>query len=480
MIVEIKNFGPIESFTFDLNKDLHFIIGKNGVGKSYASYCLYCIFKHLYQWNIQNPYIYGFNNEYGDQLTTYSEKIISELKKVNEFDISIFVSDFVKTLLSKSFIPSLKNSLLNTFSSINNLKNQFSNEYFSIRIKNDEFNVLISSDSSENIDVTSIEMSSKIKVVKNKKARVNFTVLVDDVHYSKVNKGKLSEELANLINLIVKNFFHFSEISVKEVIFLPSSRSGLYQALNSFSSILAELAQNRFLLKNRKIELPALSEPLSDYFIDISILNKRHINKNLIKIVSNFEEILQGSVDYDQSTNRIIYRPDKINLALDLSEASSMVSELSPIVLILKHVVNYKSRQTLISNFIARGKNPKDINSKPQQTLLFIEEPEAHVHPEVQIQLMELFVNLIAFDIKLVITSHSNYMFNALNNLILDQKVEASRVGMYHLIKTENGSIVNPESLATEDGIMDENFAHASEQLFEERINILERQNGNL
>lgn len=42
MEIEIKNFGPIDSLKFNLNKDLHLIYGQNAIGKSYATYCLYC------------------------------------------------------------------------------------------------------------------------------------------------------------------------------------------------------------------------------------------------------------------------------------------------------------------------------------------------------------------------------------------------------------------------------------------------------
>jgi predicted ATPase len=50
-----------------------------------------------------------------------------------------------------------------------------------------------------------------------------------------------------------------------------------------------------------------------------------------------------------------------------------------------------------------------------------IEEPEAHLHPEVQVQLLKQFVELSKHNIRFIITTHSNYMFNQLNNLILSK-----------------------------------------------------------
>jgi hypothetical protein len=45
--IKIKNFGPIDHLIFDINKDLHLIYGQNNVGKSYATYCLYCLLKNI-------------------------------------------------------------------------------------------------------------------------------------------------------------------------------------------------------------------------------------------------------------------------------------------------------------------------------------------------------------------------------------------------------------------------------------------------
>lgn len=111
---------------------------------------------------------------------------------------------------------------------------------------------------------------------------------------------------------------------------------GLYQALSAFTPIIAELTQNRFFIQNKSIELPSLSEPLADYFIDLSTVDKKkHNNKEfegIVKLLQN--EILKGKVDYNDETRRISYQPDGIDLELHLSEASSMVSELSPFSII--------------------------------------------------------------------------------------------------------------------------------------------------
>ena len=86
---------------------------------------------------------------------------------------------------------------------------------------------------------------------------------------------------------------------------------------------------------------------------------------------------------------------------------------------------------------------------------------------------MDLFVKLTKCNIKLVLTSHSNYMFNKLNNLILDEKIDAKNIICSLLTDSELGSKVDPDQMKVEDdGIIDENFVRTSEKLFEERQNI--------
>ena len=84
-----------------------------------------------------------------------------------------------------------------------------------------------------------------------------------------------------------------------------------------------------------------------------------------------------------------------------------MVSEVSPIVAFLKYIIANRE-----------GMSPEN------RAILFIEEPEAHLHPNNQIKLMEIFTELTNAGITLVMSSHSNYVFNKLNNLVLSGKLD--------------------------------------------------------
>lgn len=459
MIVEIKNFGPIESFTFDLNKDLHFIIGENGVGKSYASYCLYCVLKNM--WN-------SAQDVENIQLSVNTSLDVSD----DETLLNDIIVEHLSKALSKSFVLGLKNSFSNTFTSVGNLINNYSRQNYSISIQGPEFEIMINSSDEGQPLISSIRLRNRFTVKKENEANVTFyigdlkwkTIPISNFEEGfSIEKFRFLDECLNIVTFQIATAFRSHQFN-----FLPSSRSGLYTGLNSLVPLMLQLSQNRNLLINRTIEIPSLPDHIGDYFIDLSTLNPSNENPELESSIKNIEQnILKGKVWFDKDHKKIFYTPNEAkHLHLALEESSSMVAELSSIVLFLKHVVNHKFKDVVERDWRGSITN-----------LFIIEEPETHLHPELQIQFMEIFSNLINHNIKIILTSHSDYMFNKLNNMILDHKVDPNRIGIYHMINTPQGSIINPEVHATEDGMIDENFAQAAVKLYEERMDILERQN---
>jgi predicted ATPase len=154
-----------------------------------------------------------------------------------------------------------------------------------------------------------------------------------------------------------------------------------------------------------------------------------------------------------------------------------MVSELSPLVLYFKHILNNK--YSSINNrdkFFFDPFYDEAYGRKKNKgyDILFIEEPEAHLHPEVQVKLIEIFAKLSGLNLKIFITSHSNYMFNKINNILIKNEIDKDKVMVYHLVKSIEGTEMNSEMKITDDGINDENFQDVSEKLYYERLNYLD------
>ncbi|MBK6681661.1 MAG: AAA family ATPase [Ignavibacteriales bacterium] len=159
----------------------------------------------------------------------------------------------------------------------------------------------------------------------------------------------------------------------------------------------------------------------------------------------------------DKESGRILYFSNELKRTFDLSQVSSMVSELSIITAYLKFIIwDHVSLDQL------DGEPSMSVGVFPT---LFIEEPESHLHPEAQIKLMEYFVELAKMGLKIIMTTHSDYMSNKMGNLILAGKIEANNTGSYLLEKKKEGTACSKRKMrATDEGIEDANFHCATEK----------------
>jgi predicted ATPase len=87
---------------------------------------------------------------------------------------------------------------------------------------------------------------------------------------------------------------------------------------------------------------------------------------------------------------------------------------------------------------------------------------------------MESFAKLAKeCDVKVIMTTHSNFIFNKLSNLVISNSFGSSIIKSYRFEKTENGTISHPLDV-DKYGITDENFTEISEKLFLEKIELIE------
>ena len=139
-----------------------------------------------------------------------------------------------------------------------------------------------------------------------------------------------------------------------------------------------------------------------------------------------------------------------------MSDVSTMVSELSPLIAFLRYQIDVSSRAK-------SGVTP----------VIFIEEPEAHLHPENQVKLIRILAQLAQNGIKLMISSHSNYVFNALNNMILGSELDYKTYDPIYMKKDITGSIALHMKI-DKLGAQDDNFAGTAQKLYEERQTYIE------
>jgi len=371
MHIQIRNFGPVKAFYFDLKKDFVVIFGKNNLGKSYAISAVYLVLKNLLNLKTDKTRRKNVLRQLRDYFL--NDALMTER---DEKAISVILFPLIQTLQEE-----IEESFYNTFDGMDKIINPHSQEIPSVTIKQDQGELTMA-------------------VQEQKRVLQNFCPPLAEIDKAQNLDDNRYDELDRLLNKVLF-FLHDDNTGKTEtsLIFLPASRSGLYQGLNTFSQIMVELSKSRR-FATKKFELLSISEPYSDYFLGLSNLQPKKLNPDnpILSIVNEIEQtILKGEVIFDEVTKKRFYKPHKTDLVLDVSATSSMVSELSPIVCYLKYKVAFANAQSI----------------------LFIEEPEAHLHPETQVQLMAIFAKLVKANVKIVITSHSDYMFNKMNNLIL-------------------------------------------------------------
>jgi predicted ATPase len=465
MELHIRNIGPISSINLDIEKDLTFIYGVNNIGKSYAITLLYLILKNYafdisyFRW--QYDYFPGIRFTRKEDFKVMLEKISGHSDN-SDLDITGIANQYITKFMDSFFTGKFSDSLHSSFGDISNLRNKMSNEQFEIHLKFKEFDLYISE--KNNKLETKYEGRNSGYIVRRSQRRRN----------PHIEKRKIVFYFSTEEQFIADFQEHFLEIcrnstveivsKINNVYYLPASRSGLYRALNAFSQILAELATKRTFL-HEKIVLPGISEQDSDYFSKVSEIKIKRTNQKFGRIASKIEKkLLNGAVSFNQDTKQILFHPRDVDIDLELLGTSSMIAEVSPIVIYLRYIIGLDENT----------RNRKGVGAKP---IIFIEEPEAHLHPEAQVELIECFVDLIKSGAKLVITSHSNYIFNKLNNLIAMKKIDKNFVNCYLFYPTKKGS--RSKNIPISDlGMEDSNFVDIAEKLYKEKLSIINNLEG--
>ena len=138
------------------------------------------------------------------------------------------------------------------------------------------------------------------------------------------------------------------------------------------------------------------------------------ISKSLSEGIEN--SILGGKVRNRNSVSidypRLAYIPNGWYDELSLMNASSMVSELTPVVFYLRNKVSLGCT-------------------------LIIEEPEAHLHPAMQVELTRQIAKIVDSGINVIITTHSEWVLEKLANI-----VRRSEIADNSLLGSDNEEVV--------------------------------------
>ncbi|MXZ49357.1 MAG: AAA family ATPase [Rhodobacteraceae bacterium] len=488
--LEVKDFGPVSEAKISL-KPMTVFIGSSNTGKSYLAVLIYALHKVF---NLTHPYRFFSLSKriHNDENLLLSFQKLASRAQVKEsslpemgIEIPSAILDEIKNLISlqgynlrqeivRSFgIKDIKELIRFGTSRCSMVKFGIANEpdaiihKFKIGTKEsnfesripETFKLLFSKEGYQFYDNCNSILTelNKFKEEERKKYTVLTAPSIDDMlwrlhlyHYP-ITLGPLSSP----------------------AYYLPTDRAGV---LHTYRLVLSSLIKGASLANQRpEWHSPMVSGVLADFLdnlVGIDGTSNGGKKSNLINQAKQIERnLIQGEIKVTRSElanyPHFKYHPEGWKSGLSLLNASSMVSELAPLVLYLRHVVE-----------------PGNV--------LIVEEPESHLHPAKQVEFTRQLAELVNKGLKVIITTHSEWILEELGNIVQRSKIKSwngkpqnavgislspDQVGawLFKSKKRPRGSFVEEIKLDEETGLYPSGFDAVSESLYNDSVNIYNR-----
>lgn len=456
--LEVTNFGPIAKANIEL-RPLTVFVGPSNTGKSYLAILIYALHKFFsggqrisdWKWftsDIESNWRNKVSRENLNDLAEWADKVLAEDETT--------LADEESLLLPEPFADLIRSA----FTGFNYLGNHIGREInrcFGISetetlireksrggslvvLRNHmpddprpfvhKFRIGVSDTTLSTTIPENVPMRLYLRNSRSKFMKTNMTLLKSFIILEKVSTS-LSKTAAALkdnksLEYIVETL---ASLAIRHVVgslhspafYLPADRTGVMHAHNVVVKALIESATMAGL--SPSASTPVLSGVLGDFLkhlIEISAPPPEDFPSSQLRQPKNRrfnpgkqieENILGGLVQTKKSESGyplFTYRPKewKRKGDLPLMNASSMVSELAPVVLYLRHIV-----QT--------------------DNVLIIEEPESHLHPAMQVEFARQIAGIVNSGIRVIVTTHSEWLLDELANLVqLSEVPERQRDGI--------------------------------------------------
>ena len=218
------------------------------------------------------------------------------------------------------------------------------------------------------------------------------------LHPEPLEKVILVERVLDLLCETVQRSL-LQPIGTLKAHYLPSDRAGM---VHSRDVVMSSLLHRATTGGSRTALLSGVSADFLDQLIRLPAEANDEDPTTWLLARHLEEAVLGGEVRVELSEAgypHLWYRPAGWTSDLPLMRASSMVVELAPIILYLRHIV------------------------RPGE-LLIIDEPESHLHPAVQVEVIRHLAEAVRSGIRVIVTTHSEWVLDELANII-----QASQIG---------------------------------------------------
>ena len=376
MKITVKNLGVIKEGSVDLGKNLIVFCGMNNSGKTILSYFLYALSKTATSLKLQSSHCSSVAEEKGLNLT------------YDLIDCFEFLKDSVGSNISDNFYKSINDNDFNHPSFNSKLS-------FDIDFDFQELNPVKIVEEIEINQKTKLRTktgSLNVHIVKEKgQNSVSYFLKKEDntlADEREINKDIFNNHVVNiLLNNIYKKHLPFNSkfLTAERIAINIFARAVSIQGLegNPLNESLETDAQQRynFVLSEAIVEAADL-EFLARTTSDFAYLSE------------SLQNMLNGTIQLSEyGTVQYIPNNDKA-VNLDMQSSSSSVKSLADIVFYFKHIAK-------------------------KGTILFIDEPELNLHPDLQRRLARVLVQAANEGIKIIMSTHSDHIIREINNMIM-------------------------------------------------------------
>lgn len=461
----IKNFGPVKQANVEV-APLTIFIGPNSCGKSFIANLIHTYSHLLYdrfktQENIND---FSFDSLFNllKNSDDYAKKFYSSIMDYYEKKPSI--SDKPLEIPLKFIYKLLDKSILQDFSKLlqENLTKNFDKDVDKlIMIKEDYFEVkwnnLICLNSKDNEFSVSYNYEN-FHIKANEQGEENIALIFtkkDDslfinMDFSLINMIYSKNTLPFVIFSILCSDF-FNNLNLQDSLYIPASRDEFFK---NRDNLLKKI--------NRELKFPPNEKELFE-----NLFNAENNKSPFFDLGHELEkELFCGEITFidDSISNEIQFLDLKTNEIIPSELLSTSITELSSFIIYLKYVLK-------------------------KGDILIFEEPEAHLHPANQRILVKYFVKAINNGLNIILTTHSDFIVDQINNLIqlgnLDKEdlkklnytdedvLNFDDINIYNF-KDKDNFFVTEKIAIDKWGFEENNFKEVVEDLYDESTNILD------
>lgn len=388
MILHFEHLGAIKQMSIDLSKPMILMCGPNGTGKTYASYVLYAFLSSNYGAsildvnNVKIPLVQSISAFVND---SSKESGVAHFE-ITKQDIQIWISNFCECI---------KSNIGDVFGVGDDLcKKLFSKFTISCDFTDADFENTLNSSLS-----LKLGMGDKVLMTISKKKCSN----IIEVETSLSNKDNALFQL-NMISILNRAMRILTFGDNRTARMLTVERNSIY-------TFKTELSLSRNELIDR-IQQGASKVDFMDMLSDTSRRYPLAIKESL-RIANDLETVQKQTSYFSQIALEI--ERDLLNGDVSMTKAGDVEFHASSMPKTRKLPFHLSSSIVkTMASFVVYLRHL----ARKGDTLI-IDEPEMNFHPDVQVVLARIFAKLANNGLKVVISTHSDYIIREINNMIM-------------------------------------------------------------